>query len=58
VDLEKHQVIDLLQGRAVRDRASFSIAAFSSAVSGRKLIAIGSLLDCREFYKELGGCAT
>jgi hypothetical protein len=42
----------------VRERASFSIAAFSSGVNVRSLIVIGSLLNRREFYKGLGGCAT
>src|SRR5262245_12690004 len=43
---------------AVRDRASFAIAAFSSCVNVRSLIAIGSLLNRYGFYKRLAGCAT
>jgi hypothetical protein len=42
---------------AVSERASFSITAFSIAVNVRSLIAVGSLLNRREFYKRLGGCA-
>jgi transposase len=39
-------------------RACFAIAAFSSGVNVRSLIAIGSLLNRRGFYKRLAGCAT
>jgi hypothetical protein len=34
------------------------MAAFSSSVNFRNLIAIGSLLNRREFYKRLAGCTT
>jgi len=40
---------------AVRDRANFAIAAFSSPVNSRSLIAIRSLLNRRGFYKRLEG---
>jgi hypothetical protein len=43
---------------AVRDRASFVMAAFSSSVNSRNLIAIGSLLNRCRFYKKLAGCTT
>jgi hypothetical protein len=40
-----------------RERAGYSIAAFSTSVDVRSWIAIGLLLNRREFYIRLGGCA-